>query len=303
MPPKRKAPAAPPKDGGAEAKKAKTEPKTKPKAEPKGKAKGGKAGKAEPKEGERKSSRERKTVASYAEDDIADEVAKPRPGSYPAPQDPPGMKSTAYMCKHPGVPAPSAEVLPKRAPPPKRNAQGEFVFADYPNFTPNQSPCEVLKDGAFGGTYFRKIHSWVTGEVHADAHKEFPQEWFKGVPARAISNGKYNADVNKWGVECGGALDMWESHGWISNIDPFGWFQWYCRFFLGRRSTDDARQISRWSGVAGPKGRFRNQLINKVIAAGRAHNDPNISPVIRQTLHHWAYELTEQDLEKARKGK
>ena len=88
---------------------------------------------------------------------------------------------------------------------------------------------------------------------------------------------------------------MWESSGWISEIDPFGWFHWYCRFYLGRRSTDDERQISRWSGVCGAKGRFKKQLMNRIHSSGTTFDDANISPVIRQTLLHWGYELTEKD--------
>jgi hypothetical protein len=158
-----------------------------------------------------------------------------------------------------------------------------------------------MKDGAFGGTYFRKITSFVTKETYENAHEEFPQEWFKGLRPHAIHGKVYNAAHNKWGVECGGALDMWESSGWITAIDPYGWFQWYCRFFLGRRSTDDERQISRHNGVAGPKGRFKTQLANKVVASGRKFDDPSVSPVIRQTLHHWACALTEKDVEAARR--
>jgi hypothetical protein len=88
---------------------------------------------------------------------------------------------------------------------------------------------------------------------------------------------------------------MWESSGWISDIDPYGWFQWYCRFYMGRRSSDDARQISRGNGVAGVKGRFRNQLIGRCSRARKCFDDVSISPVIRQALLHWGYELTEKD--------
>eukprot|EP00802_Teleaulax_amphioxeia_P021965 Tamp_22369.p1 GENE.Tamp_22369~~Tamp_22369.p1 ORF type:complete len:213 (+),score=31.97 Tamp_22369:445-1083(+) len=211
------------------------------------------------------------------------------------------MKSTAYNCKHPAVRGPSAQVSATRQPQPTRNAAGEVCFADAPHFRPNLTPAQVLKDGAFGGTYYRKITSAVTGQTYEDVHLEFPAEWFKGLPPKAYKNSRYRADVNKWQVECGGALDMWESSGWISDIDPYGWFQWYCRFYLGRRSSDDERQISRFNGVAGPKGRFRNQLLNKVVAAGARHDDPSISPVIRQTLHHWAVEITEQQVQKAKK--
>jgi hypothetical protein len=58
----------------------------------------------------------------------------------------------------------------------------------------------------------------------------------------------------------GGNLDMWESSGWITHIDPYGWFQWYCRFYLGRRCSDDERQINRWLKTTGPNGSFRITL-------------------------------------------
>jgi len=152
--------------------------------------------------------------------------------------------------------------------------------------------------GAFGGTYWRPIYSSVTGKKYKDQHKEFPDSWFEGLTksnhlTRAWHN--YDPVVNKNGVKCGGDLDMWESSGWISSLDPYGWFQWYCRFFLGRRSTDDKRQISRWAGVTSKKGRFRNQLIGRCARGGTSHDDRSISPVIRQTLLHWGYILTEHD--------
>lgn len=72
---------------------------------------------------------------------------------------------------------------------------------------------------------------------------------------------------------------------------------WYCRFFLGRRCDDDARQISRWAKCAGSAGRWKRNLIAKCVRAGKAHDDWSVSPVVRQTLAHWAYELTEADYE------
>ena len=113
----------------------------------------------------------------------------------------------------------------------------------------------------------------------------------------------YDAKKNKYGVKCGGSLGMWESSGWISDIDPYGWFQWYCRFYLGRRSTDDERQISRWKSGHGPTGRFRSQLMNKILAAKTTVDDPKISPVVRQTCQHWGYVPTQQDLDAHRKKK
>ena len=77
--------------------------------------------------------------------------------------------------------------------------------------------------------------------------------------------------------------------------DPYGWFQWYCRFFDGRRTEDDGRQIARWLGLASERGRFRKWLITMVVKKGATWDDEKISPKIRQTLHHWAYTLTEAD--------
>ena len=173
------------------------------------------------------------------------------------------------------------------------------------DFHPNRTPEEVLRAGAFGGTYFRAIHSGVTNmlykpdEVLADS---VHHTWIKGLNAKTmLTSLKYQPVVNKFGVKCGGSLGMWESSGWITEIDPYGWFQWYCRFYQGRRCEDDARQISRWSKSAGPKGRFRSQLCNKILAANTKCDDTKISPVIRQTMLHWGLEITKDVLEKHRK--
>lgn len=176
---------------------------------------------------------------------------------------------------------------------PKKNY---LVFPDRPEFTPNLTPEQILRAGAFGGTYFRTISSRVTKKRYVDAHREFPAEWFAGLNLkRVITSVTYDVSVNKFGVKCGQDLDAWESSGWITEDAPFGWFHWYCRFYLGRRSWDDDRQISRWVGVAGPKGRWKSNLIAKCVAAGRPHDDASISPVVRQTLLHWAYELNKED--------
>ena len=84
-----------------------------------------------------------------------------------------------------------------------------------------------------------------------------------------ISNDYKNYDptVNTYKVKCGGDLEMWESSGWIKEVDPYGWFMWYCRFYLGRRCEDDERQIGRWKNCTGPKGRviLYNEIIVKRI--------------------------------------
>lgn len=198
--------------------------------------------------------------------------------------------------------APASRTFDSKAqqPLPKKKS-GVYVFADEDpalKFRPNRSPAEVMQAGSFGGTYWRKITSAVTGETYTKQWEEFPKEWFAGLKSSthlARSWKSYDKSVNKYGVKCGGTLDMWESSGWIAAQDPYGWFQWYCRYWLGRRSSDDQRQIKRWRGVCSDKGRFRNQLIGRCARGGKAYNDTSVSPVIRQALLHWGYELTEKD--------
>ena len=72
-------------------------------------------------------------------------------------------------------------------------------------------------------------------------------------------------------------------------------------FSFYRRSTDDDRQIGRWRNCTGPKGRWKNNLIGKIARAGATYDNPAISPVVRQTLQHWAYTLTEKDYKEGKK--
>ena len=72
----------------------------------------------------------------------------------------------------------------------------------------------------------------------------------------------------------------------------------YCRFYLGRRTEDDRRQVDRWKKCAGDKGRWRNNLISKIVRSGCAYDNFAVSPVVRQTLQHWGYKLTKDDFAK-----
>ena len=177
----------------------------------------------------------------------------------------------------------------KVKPLPVRNAAGDLVFADYPSFRPNLTPKEVLQMGSFGGTYFRPITSKVTGQSYKDVWKELPEDWLQGLNIKTqIASSNYSKAINKYKETCGGDLEMWESSGWITSIDPYGWFMWYCRFYQGRRCSDDVRQIGRGNGVIGPSGRWRRNLANKVLASGLPHAQGcekyTISPKIRQLL-------------------
>ena len=180
------------------------------------------------------------------------------------------------------------------------------TFKDYPDFKPNLTPKQVLKLGSFGGTYFRDIDSQVTQKSYRGKNviKKYPAEWFRGLDLETmVLSPKYDKSVNKYKVKCGSSLKDWEKKDWIVAKDPYGWFQWYCHFYMGRRSKDDSRQIERWKKLAGPNGRFRRNLMNQIIRKGKQYNDFTISPVIRQTLQHWGYKLTKAHLESYKKSK
>ena len=101
----------------------------------------------------------------------------------------------------------------------------------------------------------------------------------------------YDVSVNKCGVKCGKSLRFWENNGRINPIDPYWWFQWYFRYWLCRRFSDDERQINRWKGTV---SRFKGKLVRMIRDVGGKLDDYSISPKIRQILLHWGYELTEK---------
>ena len=190
---------------------------------------------------------------------------------------------------------------------PKR-VGGKIHFEDHPEFRPNLSPRQVFKLGSFGGTYWRPIKSkFYDGELK-NKHKKYEKlGWWKGIPEDHLTRpfNKYDRNINKYGKKVGTTLSFWEDKGWIDKQDPYGWFQWYCEFYTGRRSKDDARQISRFNKLAGPKGRFRKWLVTQIMKKGGKSkwNDHSISPAMRQTLQHWAYKLTKKDFNEELKSR
>lgn len=171
----------------------------------------------------------------------------------------------------------------------KNNKYEEFIFSDYPNFRPNLSPYEIFTLGSFGGTYFRPIYSSVTRKKYKDADLEFKE--LENVPRNKLIRDDYDKSINKYKVKVGSSLEAWEESGWIHEQDPYGWVQWYIRFFKGRRTEDDKRQIKRWLNTAGPNSRFRKRLINMIHAKKTTYDDYSVSPAIRQTLQHWGVML------------
>ncbi|XP_069065289.1 uncharacterized protein [Pleurodeles waltl] len=137
---------------------------------------------------------------------------------------------------------------------------------------------------------------------YKDVWRELPKDWLEGLDIpKQVASAVYREDLNTYKVKCGGSLDMWESHGWITPQDPYGWFQWFCRFYQGRRTLDDQRQIGRWDRCTGKTGRWRGNLISKIVQSGCAYDNKTVSPVVRQTLQHWGYRLTPEDYEQGAK--
>ncbi len=139
----------------------------------------------------------------------------------------------------------------------------------HPAFKPQLTPQKMLQLGVFEGVYMR------------DCQKEFPKEWF--TKAR-LAEGQPQKELNYFGVRASQPLSVWQKKGWINKEhDPRGWFQWYCRYYMGRRLGDgeDERQIKRWKAFA----RHASQ-VKKHCKQG----DFSCRPRQRQALLHWAYD-------------
>lgn len=136
-----------------------------------------------------------------------------------------------------------------------------------PEFKPTLTPKEMLELGVFGGAYF------------ADKPSDIPKSWLAKAPLSP--DGKEHKELNYFGTNASQPLSVWRKKGWINTQDPRGWFQWYCRYYLGRRSKDDARQIKRWKTY--------RRHIGQVVKNCRA-GDESCRPKQRQSLLHWAYD-------------
>ena len=136
-----------------------------------------------------------------------------------------------------------------------------------PEFKPQLTPAQMLALGVFCGKYM------------TDCRSEFPASWFK--KAKLSQHGR-DCALNFFGVDASQPLSEWRRKGWIHEDDPRGWFQWYCRYYMGRRMpAEDARQIKRWKAIR----RHIQQL--------RKHCEPGdllCRRRQRQALLHWAYD-------------
>lgn len=189
--------------------------------------------------------------------------------------------------------------LPTRDSAEDNSGYGKLRFADAPHFTPNLTPEEMMRLGSFGGTYWRPFDSRILRKRLVEDFSEYPPEWTEGIDKeRYLCSNEYDNEVNQYGVRASQTIEQWEDAGWIRPQDPRGWTQWYCRFYLGRRTPDDERQIRRMLNAVGPRGRFKTGLAKSIAAAGGAEqwNNYDIAPVSRQTLQHWATRITREDM-------
>ena len=134
-------------------------------------------------------------------------------------------------------------------------------------FKPELSPKELLALGIFGGKYM------------TDCAAEFPDDWFEDAK---LSPEREDIDLNYYKVDASLPLKHWQDKGWIYSEDPRGWFQWYCRYYYGRRLGDeDIRQIKRWKGMKRHIGAVKKNCENM---------DQSCRKKQRQALLHWAYD-------------
>lgn len=139
----------------------------------------------------------------------------------------------------------------------------------HPGFRPELTPAQMLELGVFGGKYM------------TDCREEFPPEWFERAK---LCPERHDPALNCFGVLASQPLSEWRRKGWIHPDDPRGWFQWYCRYYAGRRSLDDERQIGRWRAM-------RRHIAQ--IELNCDFGDRHCRPRQRQALLQWAYDSRE----------
>ncbi len=138
-------------------------------------------------------------------------------------------------------------------------------------FKPELTPKEMLELGAFGGRYMR------------DCRKEFPEDWFKKAKLHPEGKPGHSLELNYFKVDASQPLAVWREKGWINEEhDPRGWFQWYCRYYMGRRlPEEDRKQIKRWKAIKRHIAQIKKNCRKQ---------DIKCRPKQRQALLHWAYD-------------
>ncbi len=136
-----------------------------------------------------------------------------------------------------------------------------------PEFKPELTPKQMLELGVFGGKYM------------TDCKDEFPNDWFENAK---LSPERKNSSLNYFGIDASMPLSHWQEKGWIYHEDPRGWFQWYCRYYMGRRiPPEDERQIKRWKAIRRHVGAVKKNCAPRELDCRKKQ---------RQALLHWAYD-------------
>ncbi len=136
----------------------------------------------------------------------------------------------------------------------------------HPVFQPELTPKQMLRMGVFGGKYM------------TDCTHEFPDDWFDNAK---LCHVRHMPELNFFGTNASQSLAVWREKGWIHTDDPRGWFQWYCRYYLGRRCADDIRQIRRWRAIKRHAAQIRKHCLK---------GDLSCRCRQRQALLNWAYD-------------
>lgn len=134
----------------------------------------------------------------------------------------------------------------------------------HPEFMPELTPKQMLELGVFGGKYM------------TDCQEEFPEDWFGKAK---LCPEKHDPDLNFFKVNASQPLSVWRKKGWIYEDDPRGWFQWYCRYYMGRRHPEDEKQIKRWKAIQRHVGAVRKNCKKQDLTCRKKQ---------RQALFHWA---------------
>ncbi len=136
-----------------------------------------------------------------------------------------------------------------------------------PDFKPQLTPKQMLALGVFGGKYM------------TDCQKEFPLDWFKKAK---LCSSKHDPQLNYFKINASQPLSVWRAKDWIYPEDPRGWFQWYCRYYLGRRIPgEDERQIKRWKAIQRHIAQIKKYCKTGDLGCRRRQ---------RQAVLHWAYD-------------
>jgi hypothetical protein len=140
---------------------------------------------------------------------------------------------------------------------------GENFHAE---FSPEVTPKQMLEMGVFGGKYM------------TDCINEFPKDWYTHAK---LCHERHDPGLNYFGINASQPLSVWREKDWIYHEDPRGWFQWYCRYYMGRRCSDDERQIGRWKAIIRHIAQIKKNC---------KKGDLNCRPKQRQSILNWAYD-------------